>query len=126
MTRNTIWGSLLVLAMAGAGVVSLDIMNDWVGDWGALLWICGAFFFPFVTGLALGRSGVGRRGRAIGAVIGAAVVLVPSIGYAVAAAPDIAELRFAPAVGRVRAPRSRAGRHRLASRDERAVEGLTR
>ena len=42
MTRNTIWGSLLVLAMAGAGVVSLDIMNDWVGDWGALLWICGA------------------------------------------------------------------------------------
>ena len=94
MTKNTVWGSLLVLAMAGAGVVSLDIMNDWVGDWGALLWICGAFFFPFVAGLALGRAGVGRRGRAIGAVIGAAVVLVPSIGYAVTAAPDVAELRL--------------------------------
>ena len=51
-------------------------------------------FFPFVTGLALGRSGVGRRGRVIGAAIGAAVALVPSIGYAFTAAPDIGELRL--------------------------------
>ena len=59
---NTVWGSLLVLAMAGAGVVSLDIMNEWVGDWAAMLWICGAFFFPFVAGWRWGEPELAGAG----------------------------------------------------------------
>ena len=94
LTKRTVWGSLAVLAMTAAGIVSIDVLDDWVGDWGTPLWIASGFFFPFVAGIAWGAGGLGVRGRLAGAVGGAAVVLAPSVGYALVEGPDLAELRL--------------------------------
>ncbi len=127
LTKRTrvLLGSVLTLAMAAAAFVSLDIMNGWIGDWGGPLWLFAAFFFPFLAGAAWGRSGAGRAGRAGGALIGAAIVLAPGIGYAVLRDPDLADLRlpllwsvFTPlamAQGAVALPAGTLGRKRRSS-----------
>ena len=87
-------GSVAVVAMGALAVGSLGILNDWVGDLGAFLWVCAGFFIPFVTGIALGNRAMGASGRAMGAVIGAVIVLLPTIGYALIQKPDLAELQL--------------------------------
>jgi hypothetical protein len=94
MTQRMVWGTLMVLAMAGAAAVSLDIMNDWIGDWGALLWVCGTFFLPFLAGIAWGHGGSSLSGRIAGAALAAFLVLGPGIGYAIMRDPDLAELQL--------------------------------
>ncbi len=92
ITKRTVWGTLGVVAMGAAGVASLSLLDDWVGDWGASLWLVGAFMGPFLTGIALGATG--RRAVAGGAAAGALVVLAPSILYALVSDADIAGLRL--------------------------------
>ncbi len=87
--KRTVWGTLGVVAMGAAGVASLSLLDDWVGDWGASLWLIGAFMVPFLTGIAWGAGAVGRRAVAAGAAVGALVVLAPGLGYALVRGPDL-------------------------------------
>ena len=93
-TQRQALGSVGVVAMGALAVGSISILDEWVGDIGALLWILGAFWFPFLAGLALGSRAKGTSGRAIGAAIGASVVLIPTIGYALVERPDLAGLQL--------------------------------
>ena len=88
LAARTKWGTLATVAMTGLGIAVVPMLDDWVGDWGALLWICTAFLVPFIAGIAWGRGGLGRRGAAAGAVIGAAVVLGPGLGYPGSGGPE--------------------------------------
>lgn len=68
-----------VVAMALATVVVVTALDDWIGDLGALLWVCACFFIPFIAGIAWGMSGLGVRGRLAGALLGGTIALVPSL-----------------------------------------------
>ena len=92
--KSTVWRTLGVVAMGAAGVAVVSLLDDWIGDWGALLWLIAAFASPFFAGLAWGAGATGRRAVVVGAAVGAAVVLVPGLGYAAVRDADIAELRL--------------------------------
>ena len=92
--KRKAWGTLGVVAMAAAAVVVLSLLDDWVGDWGALFWIIAGFMVPFAAGLAWGAGAAGRRAVAVGAAVGALVVLGPGIGYALVSDADLAALRL--------------------------------
>ena len=94
MTPRVIWGTVTVAAMVAAAVVALDLLADWVGDVGAPLWISAGFFFPFIAGIAVGPWGNSPAGRAVGAVVGAGVVLLPSVVYVLAQEPDLSAMRL--------------------------------
>ena len=94
ITRRTVWGTLAVVAMGATGLAAVTLLDDWLGDWGAALWVVAAFLSPFLAGIAWGPGAAGRRAVAAGAVVGALVVLVPGIGYALVRDVDIAELRL--------------------------------
>jgi len=94
MTPRVIWGTVTVAAMVAAAVVALDLLADWVGDVGAPLWISAGFFFPFIAGIAVGPWGNSPAGRAVGAVVGAGVVLLPSVVYVLAQEPDLSVMRL--------------------------------
>jgi hypothetical protein len=89
-----LWGTLTVAAMVAAALVALDILTDWVGDYGAPLWISAGFFFPFIAGIAIGPWAGTPAGRAAGAVIGAAFVLVPGAIYVLVQDPDLSAMRL--------------------------------
>ena len=80
--------------MGAVGVAAISLLDDWVGDWGAMLWVAGAFFWPFVAGIAWGAGATGRRAAVVGGAVGAFVVLVPGIGYALVRDLDLAALRL--------------------------------
>ena len=80
--------------MGAAGVVVVSLLDDWIGDWGAFLWLLAAFALPFAAGIAWGAGATGRRGVAGGAVAGALVVLAPGLGYALVGDADLTELRL--------------------------------
>ena len=94
LNKRTVWGTLGVLAMIGLGAVVIDILNEWVGDWGTPFWIGCGFFIPFLGGLVWGAKGDSTPGRLAGAAVGAAVVLVPAIVYIVVSNPDLGETRL--------------------------------
>ena len=94
VSSRTVWGTLTVVTMAAVGVPVISILAEWVSDWGALLWICAAFFFPFITGVAWGPGGLGKRGRVAGALIGGALALAPGLGYAAIRDVDLTALRL--------------------------------
>ncbi len=94
ITKRTVWGTLGVVAMGAAGVVVVSLLDDWVGDWGAVVWLVGAFVGPFFTGIAWGAGARGRHAVVVGAAVGALVVLAPGLGYALAGDADLAELRL--------------------------------
>ena len=77
-----VWGTAGVAVMAAVGVLVISLVDAWVGDWAALLWLAAAFVFPYFAGIAWGSAGLGRRGAIVGAAAGALVVLGPGIGYA--------------------------------------------
>lgn len=94
LTKRTLFGTTITFAMTALAVVSIDILNDWIGDLGAMLWIASGFFWPFATGVAWGIRGNNRTGRVVGGFIGIAIVLLPGIGYAIVESPDLAELQL--------------------------------
>ena len=94
VSKRTLWGTLGVLAMIGLGAPAIDILNDWVGDWGTPFWIGCGFFVPFLAGVVWGAKGYSTPGRVAGAVVGAAVVLVPAFIYVLVSDPDLAETRL--------------------------------
>ena len=94
VTRRQLVGSVGVLGMGALAVGSAKVLDGWIGDWGALLWIAAAFFVPYLVGIALGPRGAGTQGRLIGALTGALVVAVPTLGYALVQQPDLAELEL--------------------------------
>ncbi|MEX2599632.1 MAG: hypothetical protein WD533_08260 [Dehalococcoidia bacterium] len=73
-----------VIAMGVATVAAGSLLDQWIGDFGALLWICACFFIPFITGIAWGSAGLGNRGRIAGALIGGGVALLPGALYTAA------------------------------------------
>ena len=94
ITKRTVWGTLGVVAMGAAGVVVVSLLDDWVGDWGAVVWLVGAFVGPFFAGIAWGAGARGRRAVAAGAAVGALVVLAPGLGFALAGDANLAEHRL--------------------------------
>ncbi len=94
ITKRTAWGTVGAGTMAAASVAVLSLLDDWVGDWGALVWILAAFLVPFVAGIAWGAGASGRRAVVAGAAVGALVVLAPGLGYVLVSDPDFAGLRL--------------------------------
>ena len=94
LTKRTVWGTLGVVSMALLAAGTIEILDDWVGDWVTMLWLAGGFVIPFMVGLAWGRGGLGLTGLISGALVGALLVLVPGIGYALMEDPDLVELRL--------------------------------
>lgn len=93
-TTTLVVRSLAIAVLGAATLVSLSALRDWLGDWAALLWMCATMFFPWVAGMAAGRSiGVSAPAKLTGAAIGVVVVIAPL--YAFAAMP----LRDVPAAG---------------------------
>ena len=92
--KRTMWGTLGVVAMGTAAVAVVSLLDEWVGDWGAFLWLIAAFVGPFAAGIAWGAGARGRRAVVAGAAVGALVVLGPGLGYALVRDPDLAELRL--------------------------------
>ena len=80
--------------MGAAGVAVVTLLDDWIGDWGAFLWLIAGFASPFFAGIAWGAGATGRRAVVVGAAVGAAVALVPGLGYALVRDLDITELRL--------------------------------
>ena len=80
--------------MGAAGVTVVSLLDDWIGDWGAFLWLIAGFAGPFFAGIAWGAGATGRRAVAVGAAVGALVVLGPGLGYALVRDPDAAGLRL--------------------------------
>ena len=80
--------------MGAAGIAVVSLLDDWIGDWGALLWLIAAFAMPFFAGIAWGAGATGRRAVVAGAAAGAAVALVPGLAYALIRDPDITALRL--------------------------------
>jgi hypothetical protein len=91
-SRQQLAGTVVVLIMAALAVGTIDALNDWVGDVGALLWLCAGYWFPFIFGIALARMGMGLRGRVIGALVAAAFVIVPTVGYVLVERPHLYEV----------------------------------
>ena len=93
-TSTLVVRSLAIAVLGAATLVSLGVLRDWLGDWAALFWTCATMFFPWVTGMAVGRRiGVSAPAKLTGAAIGVVVVIAPL--YAFAAMP----LRDVPANG---------------------------
>lgn len=80
--------------MAALAVGSANVLDEWIGDLGALLWIAGAFFIPYLTGIALRQRAAGNQGRVVGALVGAGTVVLPTVGYALVTQPDLAEIQL--------------------------------
>ncbi len=86
--------SLAIVVLGAATLVSLGALRDWLGDWAALLWMCGTMFFPWASGMVVGRRiGVNATAKLTGAALGVIVVIAPL--YTFAAMP----LRDVPANG---------------------------
>lgn len=94
LTKRTLLSTTITFAMTALAVGSIDLLNDWIGDLGAMLWIASGFFWPFAAGVAWGIGGNNRNGRIVGGFIGTAVVLLPGIGYSIVKSPDLAELQL--------------------------------
>lgn len=75
--------SLAIVVLGAATLVSLGALRDWLGDWAALLWMCGTMFFPWLAGMAVGhRIGVDATAKLTGAAIGIVVVIAPLYAFA--------------------------------------------
>jgi len=94
LTKRTVFGTTLTLAMTALAVGAIDILNAWIGDLGAMLWIAAGFWWPFAAGIVWGSGGNGTTGRITGGIIGGSIVLVPGICYVVIVRPDLAELQL--------------------------------
>jgi hypothetical protein len=73
--------SLLVLATAGVAVMAAGVVDDWLGDWLAMLWLVGPFTGAFFAGMLAGPIVHGVRSVAAGVLIGMAIVVLPSVGF---------------------------------------------
>jgi hypothetical protein len=80
---------MTVLAMG-----SVKVLNEWVGDLAAMLWVTAGFLAPYLIGIGLRQRAAGTQGRLIGALMGALIVLVPTVSYALVAQPDLAEMQM--------------------------------
>ena len=66
------------------GITTFFALNNavhWAGDWLTLLWICSAFFFPFLVGIMVGKPIIGRKSEILGSFIGFVVVIAPGWVY---------------------------------------------
>ena len=88
--------SVGVFVLAAGLVYALGILHAWVGDWAALLWVCGTLFFPWTAGVALGSRIGEKAGWTVGGAIGAAAALGPLALFAGTAleGPPAADLRL--------------------------------
>ncbi len=91
MTKRNIWATAAVAVMTATGFISVSALNDWVGDWGAVLWIACSYGIPFVSGAAWGARANSRMGAIAGAALGVVLVMAPTLGYVIVSEPDIME-----------------------------------
>ena len=91
---RSVWGTVGVVVMAAAAVLVVSLLDEWVGDWGAALWIAAAFMVPYLTGIAWGSGGHGKRGAVVGAAVRALVVVGPGMGYTLVREADPAALNL--------------------------------
>ncbi len=94
ITRRQLLGSVGVLAMTALAAGSAKVLDEWIGDLGAMLWITCAFLIPYLIGIGLRQRAAGTQGRLIGALVGAATVVLPTVGYALVTQPDLAEIQL--------------------------------
>jgi hypothetical protein len=80
--------------MTVVAVATVQALDGWIGDLGAMLWLVGAFLIPYLTGIALRQRADGVQGRLIGALVGGAIVVLPTTGYALVMQPDLAEIQM--------------------------------
>jgi hypothetical protein len=80
--------------MAVLAVATVQALDSWIGDIGAMLWLVGAFFIPYLIGIALRQRAGGVQGRLIGALVGGATVVLPTTGYVLVMQPDLAEVQM--------------------------------
>ena len=71
---------LLAGAIGVVAAIALLSLDEWLGDWVGPLWLLSPFALAFIIGMAVGSRATGKRGALLGALVGAAVVLVPSGG----------------------------------------------
>jgi hypothetical protein len=81
--------------MAVMAVGTVQALDAWIGDLGAMLWLAGAFFIPYLAGIALGQRAGGGQGRLIGALVGGTTVVLPTAGYVLVVRPDLVEIQMA-------------------------------
>ena len=82
--------SLAIVVLGAATLVSLGALRDWLGDWAALLWMCGTMFFPWASGMAVGRRiGVNATAKLTGAALGVIVVIAPLFAFAAMPLRDV-------------------------------------
>ncbi len=84
LSTNQFIRSALVLATAGMAVMAAGVVDDWLGDWVAMLWLVGPFIGAFFAGMTAGPIGHGAWSVVVGAVIGMAIVVLPSVGFLLA------------------------------------------
>jgi hypothetical protein len=60
------------------------VVNDWLGDWIALLWLSGPFTGSFFAGMGAGPVVRGAWSVSVGAAVGMAIVVLPSVGFLLA------------------------------------------
>ena len=74
--------SLAIAVLGLATLVALGELRDWLGDWAALLWMCGTMFFPWIAGMVVGRRiGVDAPAKLVGAAAGIVVVIAPLYAF---------------------------------------------
>ena len=81
LTAALIARGVMAVATGAVAAIAAFELDDWLGDWVGSLWLLGPFAAAFIAGIAWGGGATGKRGAILGAVVGAAVVLVPSGGY---------------------------------------------
>lgn len=94
ITRRQSLGSLGAVAMTALAMGSVKVLDEWIGGLATMLWITGAFLMPYPIGIGLRQRAAGNQGRLIGALVGVAIALVPTVGYALVAQPDLAEMQM--------------------------------
>lgn len=89
MTKATLYfRSGFVIVVSVALLISLDSINEWIGDWGALFWVCSTLLFPWFTGIAFGTRFSPLRGRIVGVLLAVMVVLIPLSLFVVTSLQD--------------------------------------
>ena len=87
--RQQLVGSVGTLALTGLAIGAMGLIDEWLGDVVALLWLVGVFLFPWLAGMGLRQRAAGLQGRIGGAFVSALVVAIPMVATLLIQDPDL-------------------------------------